>query len=133
MHNPQRNRQRGEGKLGCIFSLLIFSAMVAAAWQLVPAFYSNNGLVSACESVAARAVQLSQDNIQLQIRDKARELGIQEAMAPGAIIVTKVGGNESGTCTVKLNYTRKIDFYGFYSYDLKTDKNLVIPYINSTL
>ncbi len=132
MHNLQRNRQRGEGKLGCIVSLLIFVTLVAAAWQLIPVYYSNNGLVNGCESVAARAVTLSQDNIQLQIRDKARELGIQEAMEPGAIVVTKVGGTESGTCTVKLNYTRKVDFYGVYSYDLKTEKTLVIPYLDAT-
>lgn len=128
MHTPHRNRQRGEGKLGCIVSLLVFITLVAVAWQLVPALFSNNELAEACENIASRAVQLNQDNLQLQIRDKARELGIQEALAPGAIVVAKSGDWQAGVTTVRLNYTRKIEFYGIYTYPLKTEKTISINY-----
>lgn len=114
-------KQRGEGKIGCIVTLLVLTILGAAAFQFVPVFFSNNEFLSAIENIAGRAAILPQATIEAQINQKARELGIPEALAPGAVIVTKSGSNMDGTCTVKINYTRKIEFYGVFTYPLKTD------------
>lgn len=126
-----RNRQKGEGKIGCVGSLLVFIIMVAAGWQIIPVLFSNNSLESACEAVGGRAVQLNQETILVQIRDKAKELAIPEAMVPGAITVSKQG-KDTGVCLVTLKYKRKVDLYGIYSFDIKTDKKLSIPFMDST-
>ena len=61
---------------------------------------------------------------------KARELEIPEALAPGAIQVSKSGGDQGGTCRLSLNYAREIDFYGIYKYKLATEKSKAVPYMN---
>jgi len=123
--------QRGEGKIGCIVTLLILSVAGAAAFQFVPVLFSNNDFLNSVENIAGRAGILSQSTIEAQINQKARELGIPEAIAPGAVMVTKVGDNQQGTCTVRINYTRKIDFYGFFTYPLKTEKVKAVPYMDA--
>lgn len=129
MQNP--TRQRGEGKIGCIVSLLIMAVLTAIALQVVPVLFANNDFLSSVENIAGRAAIIPQATIEAQIKQKARELGIPEALAPGAVIVSKAGDNLSGTCTVRVKYTRKIDFYGVFSYPLETDKTKIIPYMDA--
>lgn len=125
------NGQRGEGKIGCIVSLLVVALLVAAAFQVVPVLFSNNDFVSAAENIAGRAAINPQATIEVQIRNKAKEIGIPEALVPGAVVVTKTGDNSSGNCTVRIRYTRKIDFYGIYTYPLETNVTKSIPYMDA--
>lgn len=126
-----RKRQRGEGKIGCIVTLLVLVILGAAAFQVVPVLFSNNDFLSSVENIAGRAAIIPQATIEAQINQKARELNIPEALAPGAIVVTKSGDHQMGTCTVRLKYTRKIDFYGVFTYPLETDKVKNIPYMDA--
>lgn len=123
-------QQRGEGKIGCIVTLLILSIAGAAAFQVVPVLFSNNDFLNSVENIAGRAGILPQTTIEAQLAQKARELNIPEALAPGAIVVSKAGDKQQGTCTVRLNYTRNIDFYGVFAYPLKTEKVKTIPYMD---
>jgi len=120
--------QRGEGKIGCIITVLVISIVGAAAFQAVPVLYSNNEFSNSVENLAGRAAIIPLPTIEAQIRQKAQELGITEALAPGAIVLNKIQGGQFGTCTVRVRYTRKIDFYGVFTYPLETnlDKSISI-------
>jgi hypothetical protein len=126
-----KSSQRGESKIGCTISLLVFVILVAAAFRIVPVLFSNNEFFNAIESIAGRGAVIPQATIEAQIREKARDLKIPEALVPGAITVAKVGDNQNGTCTVRVKYTRKIDFYGVFAFPLETDKQQSFPYMNA--
>lgn len=120
--------QRGEGKIGCIISLLVFGALAAAAYKAVPVYYSNSELVDACDFIASGAARKPAETIEREVKDKAKELGIHEIFADkNAIRVVKTGGGESGTCTITLRYKRTIDFYGTYKWTLETNKRISKP------
>jgi len=129
--NLSRRNQRGEGKVGCIVSLLIFLVILAAGVKAVPVMWSNSELKDSAKDMASRASIMTPAAIELQLRAKARELEIGEAVAAGAISARKSGDNNQGTCTVTLRYKRKIEFYGVYTYDLETDTSVTSPYINA--
>jgi hypothetical protein len=120
-------RQRGEGKFGCIVSLLVFGAMGAVGYKAVPVYFANNELVDACEFIASGASKKPLETVEREVKDKAKELGIVEALGKGAIRVSKVSTGETGTCTILLHYKRTLDFYGVYKWDLETDKRISKP------
>lgn len=124
--------QRGEGKVGCVLSLALLVILIAVGWQVIPVMFANNSLQNASEAVASRAIHLTEDNINLQIRDKAKELGVREALSPGALTVKKQGGSESGVCIVSFDYVTKVDLYGLYTIPIPTKKTMSIPYMDST-
>lgn len=123
--------QRGEGKIGCIVSLLVLILFGATAIKVVPVYYSNNELLKSAEEIATRAAVLTQENIEAQIKAKARDLEIPEALAPGAIHVRRTAASGiEGSCTVRIEYTRKIDLYGVTSLEINTSKQKVVPYMD---
>jgi aerobic-type carbon monoxide dehydrogenase small subunit (CoxS/CutS family) len=120
--------QRGEGKIGCIVSLLVFGALAAAGYKAVPVYYSDSELVDACDFIASGAAKKPIETIEREIRDKAKELAIPEAlMDKNAIRVTKAGTGEASTCTIVLRYKRTIDFYGTYQWTKETNKRISKP------
>jgi hypothetical protein len=128
--NLSRHRQRGEGKIGCLVSLIVLVTVVAAAYKAVPVYWNNNELKDAANDMASRASVMPVATIELQLRGKARELGIAEAMVPGAITATKTGDNQQGNCTIRLRYSQKIDFYGVYQWPVEVKVDVTAPYIN---
>jgi hypothetical protein len=120
--------QRGEGKFGCIVSLLVLGVLGGAAYKAVPVYYGNSELIDACDGIASGASMKPLETIDREVKDKARELGVTEALTDkGAIRVTKTGGDSGGTCTITLRYKRTIDFYGAYKWTLVTDKRISKP------
>ena len=120
--------QRGEGKLGCIFSLLIVGALGAAAYKAVPVYYGNSELIDACGFIASGATSKPVETIEREVKDKAKELMVVEVLTQkGAIRVTKTSNGEAGTCTITLHYKRVIDFYGVYQWTLVTDSTTSKP------
>ncbi|BDU75238.1 hypothetical protein [Mesoterricola sediminis] len=126
-----RTHERGEGKIGCIVSLLVFILLAAVAAKVVPVFYANNELTRAAEDLGSRAAFLNAPGIEQQIRAKAVELEIPEALQKGAIDVKVTGDRSGGTCTIRLNYSRKVDLYGAYSFTLDTDKTVSRPWMDA--
>ena len=124
-------RQRGEGKVGCVLTLLIFGALVAAGLKIVPVYYNNSELADGCKFIASSASRIPLELVEKQAKDKARELGMIDVLAQkGSITVTKRGGGgpgEPGTCTIYLKYKQTIDFYGVYKYELEPDKKISEP------
>ena len=120
--------QRGEGKVGCFVTLLVLGILGAAAYKAVPVYYSNSELVDACDFIASGASKKPIETIDREVKEKARDLGVIEALTDkNAIRVTKTGGGESGFCTITLRYKRTIDFYGAYKWTLVTDKRISKP------
>ena len=121
-------KQRGEGKIGCIVSLLVVGTIAAAAYKAVPVYYGNSELIDACGFIASGASGKPIEIIEREIKDKAKELMVVEALRDkGAIRVTKVSGGEAGTCTITLRYKRTIDFYGVYQWTLATEERISKP------
>lgn len=125
MRTPLRG-QRGEGKIGCIVSLLVLATSIAILLKAFPVFYSNFELADACDLIATEASRLPQEQVEANVKSKARELQISEALKPGAIRVTKsvTGSEGQGKCTIILRFKRTIDFYGVYKYEVDMNKTI---------
>lgn len=126
----RRRSQRGEGKLGCIISLLVMAILVAVGIKVLPVLFADNSLFSTAEDLGSRAGLMSSAAIEQQLRAKAAELEIPEALPKGAMTITVMGDKQSGTCVIRLNFTRKIDFYGFYTYPLEIDRTFNRPFMD---
>ena len=124
-------RQRGEGQIGCILSLLALAAISALTAKVLPVFYSNSNLVSFAEELGGRGGLMQPDSLLQQLRGKAKELGIPEALAEGALTITSSGSENSGVCTIHLVYRRQVDLFGITTYVVDTDKTLNMQYIKS--
>lgn len=123
-------RQRGEGKVGCVLTLLVFGVLVAIGLKAVPVYYNNSELADACKFIASSASRIPLELVEKQAKDKARDLGMGDVLAQkNAITVTKLGGGsgEPGTCTIRLRYKQVIDFYGVYKWEIVTDKKISEP------
>jgi hypothetical protein len=125
-----RSGQRGEGKVGCMLTLLVFLLVVAVGVKLVPVLYSNSNLADAAGDLAGQAALYPVPVLESRARAKAMELGIPEAAADGAIVIS-VSGGRSGTCTVTFDYARTVDFYGLYSLNIATRKTIILPYMDA--
>ena len=124
----KRSGQRGEGKIGCIVSLAVFVALGATAYKIVPYWWAVDQLVSTADELASRAGTLNADTITSQMKAKARDQEILEAMKPGAITVSISGAGDTGTCTILLRFTRDIDLFGVTKVTWTTDKRISKPW-----
>ena len=132
-----RTRQAGEGQVGCFVTVAILILAIAAAIKAGPVYYSNNELVNAINSDIGPAASRARSDmaadelaaqVATQIRSKAKELEIPEAMRPGAVAVTvqQSTSDTPGNVHVVLRYERPVDFFGVYSYTFNTDQTLDI-------
>ncbi len=130
---PFRTRQRGEGKVGCISALVVFAILAAIAIKIVPVFYKDNQMEDAAERKAESASGRAEEVLLRELLEEARTIGVEQALRPRAVQVVKRAGGDSGmgSCTVTLNYTTTVDFYGFYKYDVKVDKRITKPLLEN--
>jgi hypothetical protein len=128
-----RTRQRGEGKVGCISSAVIFALLAAAAIKIVPVYYANHQLQDAAERRAESASGRAEEAMLKEIMEEAKTIGVVDALRPRAISVVKRSGGDSnmGSCTVSLRYTTTVDFYGVYKYDVIVDKRITKPLLEN--
>lgn len=122
------SRERGEGKIGCILSLLVLVAGVAAGIRIVPVYYTNNNFEEFVGDLAGQAGFKPLPQLEAELRSKADALGIAEALRKGAISVSMVGDQAFGTCSVRLDYTRPVDLYGAYTLQVRTHKTISRTY-----
>jgi hypothetical protein len=127
---PYRTRERGEGQIGCIVTLVVLIAAGALAVKVMPVYYSDYNLQDFAGELATKAGIFPIPALELQIRDKARELEIPEAMAKGAITITTAGEKSAGSCTITLHYSRTVDLYGITPMVISTDKTFTRAYMD---
>jgi len=122
--------QAGEGKIGCLVALVVLIILGGIAYKVGPAYMHKNDMEDAASDLASRAGLMSAEAITKQLKAKATELDIPEALQPGAIQVRTSGAKE-GTCTITLRFTQKIDLFGITTVDLDTDKSISKPYMDA--
>ncbi len=127
---PNRKHQRGEGKIGCVASMLVFIVLIAAGAKLVPYWWAIDQLQGNADELASRAGLLTDETIKAQLRAKARELELPEAMAANAIILRRSGTPAEGSMAIELKFKRDLDFYGAYKYTWVTEKRVSKPYMD---
>ena len=123
-----RSGQKGEGKIGCIVSLVVFLVLGAVAYKIVPYWWAVDQVVNTADELASRAGTLNADTITSQMKAKASDQEITEALKPGAIHVSISGSGENGMCTITLKFTRVIDMYGVTKVTWTTDKRISKPW-----
>ena len=125
-----RPRERGEGQIGCVLTLGVLVLVAAVLYKIVPVYYANSSLADTANDLSSKAGILSVPALEQQLKSKAKELEIPEALAPGAIKVTVAGDKAAGNCTIHLKYTRKVDIFGAYEYPVDFDKSVMNPYMD---
>lgn len=126
-----RIHERGEGKIGCIISLIVLGLLSAAGIKLIPVYYANNEMVDAASRKAESASGRSVEDLVKELRAEAKRLEIPEALAAGAITITKKPSADVGSIVVKLRYSRKVDLYGITEVVIDVDKVLDKPLLEN--
>ena len=126
-----RMRERGEGKIGCIVSLIVLGLVSAVGIKLVPVYYANNELVDAASRKAESAAGRTTEDMIKELRAEAKRLEIPEALAAGAITIAKKPSADVGSIVVKLRYSRKVDLYGVTEVVIEVDKILDKPLLEN--
>lgn len=125
--NDRTNKQRGEGKVGCTISLLVFGILAAIAIKVVPVYYADNQIYDIVERKAEMAAGRKPEDMEKEVRIEIRSLEIPEAMAPRAITFRKTMSGDAGTVTVTLKYSHKVDLYGIAQWPFNVDKTMSHP------
>ena len=66
------SRERGEGKIGCILSLLVLIAGIAVGLKVIPVYYSDNALAEFATELATKAGIFPVPALELQLRERRR-------------------------------------------------------------
>jgi len=131
--HAQNRAKLGGSKIGCMLNFLLIGVIAAIGVKVFPVYHSNNQLAEAAGEIASRAANLNQDTIKAQIMEKAREFNITQALAPGAVTVSRVSSKDGGMCTVRIRYEREINIYGFAAIKLSTNKEIAKPFMTSLI
>jgi hypothetical protein len=126
-----RTHQRGEGRIGCVLSLLVFLALGGVCFKLVPVYYANNQLAERASDLASQAGVVALPSLEAALRDKAKELEIPEALEPEAMTFRIQGEHSAGTCSIRLNYSRKVDLFGMTTLTVATDKTVSRTFVDA--
>lgn len=127
----RRKQERGEGKIGCIVTLLVLIVAGGLALKIVPEYLANDAIMESARDLASRAGVRPVEELKAQLKAKAQEKEIPEAFAPGAITINTTGSKDSGTCTIRVNYVRNVDLYGITTVKLTFDKTVSQPFMDA--
>ena len=83
-------RQRGEGRVGCLFWAVVFAVVALIGVKAVPVKYKSSQLFDFMDEQAKFAQQTTPDAMKKAILRKAREL--QLPLDPKKLTVSKQGG-----------------------------------------
>jgi len=120
---------------GCVATFLVAALLLAAGLRLLTAYQSNAKLMDKAEAIAAHASSASEEDIQEQIRAAARLLNIPEALEYHAIGVARVvkapreDGAQTGMCTIRIRYKRRISVFGIAKISLATDREIAKAFV----
>jgi hypothetical protein len=123
--------QRGEGKIGCIVSLLVLAIVLGVGAKTIPYAWAVEQLRDSADELGSRAGLLTDDTIRAQLRAKAKELELPEALEPNALVLRRAGSASEGSLVIELHFKREIDLYGVYSFTWPTDKRIFKPFMDA--
>lgn len=103
-------RQRGEGRVGCIFWVIVLAIAALIAFKMVPVKYASSQLFDFMDEQAKFAQQTTPDRMKKAILRKARELEIP--LDPKHLTVSKRGGR----IRIDAAYTVPLEFPGYTYY-----------------
>ena len=129
--SPERRRQRGEGKVGCVLALLFLAVATAAGAKILPYVWSVTRFRESAEELAGRAGLLTDEDILARLLARAQELEIPEALQPEAIKVQRQGNDHQGSFIIDVKFNRELDFYGAFSATWSTEKRINKPYVDA--
>lgn len=125
---PFQTRQRGEGKLGCVVSLVVLIAVGAIAYKAFPVYYSNRELLDFAKDLGPKASGIQNpEAIEVLVRQKAKELEIPEVfnnVSAVSVSLRPSALDVPGRCTIKIRYKKPIDFFGVYTYVMDTNETV---------
>jgi hypothetical protein len=122
--NNRTNKQRGEGKVGCIVTLVVLAIATAVGLKVIPLYYADNQVIDVVDRKADQAAGKTAEIIEKEIRSEIKNLDVPEALAPRAIVVIKSIGGEQGSITITVKYSRKVDLYGVAQWPFNIDKTI---------
>ena len=83
-------RQRGEGRIGCLFWAVVLALLILVGLKMVPIKYASSQFFDYLDEQAKFAQQTTPDRMKKSILRKAREL--QLPVEPKRVSVSKRGG-----------------------------------------
>ncbi len=107
-------RQRGEGKLGCVVWLLIGLAVITFGWKTIPIKTSSSRLTDFMVEQSKFAARSSNQQISARILNKANELDLP--VTTKGITVRKTSARVEMRC----KYTVPVEF-PFYTWNWNFD------------
>ena len=111
-------RQRGEGRVGCLFWLIVLAIVTLVGFKMVPVKYQSTQFFDFMYEQAKYAQQTTPDNMKKALLRKAREL--QLPLDPKRLTVNKRGGRIQIGCS----YEVPIEFPGYtYVWEFAEDIN----------
>ena len=118
MHNEARPRTRrhagqaGEGKIGCIFWLLLLAIVVLAGWKMIPVKIASSELYDHMVETAKWGGNAPTDQIERNLFNKARELELP--VDKKDVKVERIRGQ----IIMEVKYTVPVQFPGYtYNWD----------------
>ncbi len=103
----RQRRQRGEGRLGCLFWGIVLAIVILIAIKAVPVKYSSSKLFDFMDEQAKFAQQVKPDYMKRAILRKARELELP--LDPKRLTVEKTGGR----IRIRASYEVPLEFPGY--------------------
>lgn len=103
----ERRRQRGEGRVGCLFWGVVLAICILIGIKTVPVKYDSAQLFDFMDEQAKFAQQTSPDYMKKAIMRKARELEVP--LDPKRLTVEKRGGR----IRIQASYEVPIEFPGY--------------------
>lgn len=100
-------RQRGEGRVGCLFWLVVLAIVALVGIKMVPVKYASAQLFDFMDEQAKFAQKTTPDQMKKTILRRAREL--QVPLDPKRLTVTKRGGR----IRIKAAYEVPVEFPGY--------------------
>lgn len=113
-------RQRGEGRVGCLFWAVVLAIVVLIGIKMVPVKYASSQLFDFMDEQAKFAQKTTPDGMKKAILRRAREL--QVPLDPKRVTVKKSGGR----IRIEAAYEVPVKFPG-YTYVWKFEEEIDEP------
>ncbi len=100
-------RERGEGRIGCLFWSVVLAIVVLIGFKMVPVKYASAQFFDFMYEQAKYAQQTTPENMKKELMKKARQLQIP--LDPKNLVVKKRGGR----IQIDASYTVPVEFPGY--------------------